>query len=155
MELCASAARGDMCMVLLEMSTGGDWKGEKALACGGTPYTQSKGCNRLKGNRGQHPSVEGLWSWLGGTGEGRCNCSADFARAGICRGGRGVSSGYNEWRGAFRNGMAGVQRRKAFKTARGKVYLKNRPLLGRVDSPPLGSLDPVLEEEESIVSTPS
>ncbi|CAM9395227.1 unnamed protein product [Sphacelaria rigidula] len=93
------------------------------------------------------------FSWLG-VGVGR--------NGGSCRGGDRSRSrageGGGEWRGAFRNGMRGIPRRNAFKTARGKVYLRSgngRPLNGkhgaRGDERTIGGLASVREEDEGVV----
>ncbi|CAN0321675.1 unnamed protein product, partial [Scytosiphon promiscuus] len=56
-----------------------------------------------------------LWAWLGGVGSGR-SCAADRPKR--------SSPSSSEWRGAFHNRMGNLPRRNAFKTARGKVYLR-------------------------------
>eukprot|EP00752_Nemacystus_decipiens_P006428 g5790.t1 len=92
-----------------------------------------------------------LWAWLGGVGSGR-SCSADRPKRSSQRSGGG---GGGEWRGAFYNRMGNLPRRNAFKTARGKVYLRG----GRrgsggasgagAQAPPIGGLEPVREEDEA------
>eukprot|EP00903_Cladosiphon_okamuranus_P012575 g11772.t1 len=92
-----------------------------------------------------------LWAWLGGVGSGR-SCSADRPKRSSQRSGSG---GGVEWRGAFYNRMGNLPRRNAFKTARGKVYLRG----GRKGSGacsgagaqalPIGGLEPVREEDEA------
>ncbi|CAM9230345.1 unnamed protein product [Discosporangium mesarthrocarpum] len=95
------------------------------------------------------PTSTKTWSWLGGLGERRSEGSTWGSVWGGGGSGSGsVGGGGYEWRGAFRKGMEGVQKRKAFRTAKGKVYLRNRPLPRRQDNQPIGGLEPVREEDE-------
>ncbi|CAN0052622.1 unnamed protein product [Ectocarpus sp. 6 AP-2014] len=96
-----------------------------------------------------------LWAWLGGVGSGRRSCSADRPKCSSSQRSGGGSGGSGEWRGAFYNRMGNLPRRNAFKTARGKVYLRG----GRIGSggtregaqaPPLGGLASVREEDEGV-----
>ncbi|CAM9902504.1 unnamed protein product [Ectocarpus sp. 4 AP-2014] len=99
-----------------------------------------------------------LWAWLGGVGSGRRSCSADRPKCSSSQrsgGGGGGGGGNGEWRGAFYNRMGNLPRRNAFKTARGKVYLRGGRIgsggtRGGAQAPPLGGLASVREEDEGV-----
>ncbi|CAM9479738.1 unnamed protein product [Ectocarpus fasciculatus] len=96
-----------------------------------------------------------LWAWLGGVGSGRRSCSADRPKCSSSQRAGGGGGGSGEWRGAFYNRMGNLPRRNAFKTARGKVYLRGGRIgsggtRGGAQAPPLGGLASVREEDEGV-----